>query len=291
MTTRTLEAHVERALGLTDLHELSGGHQSRVYLANSSGGERVVLKLVEQAGLPRAVLDRRVAMLSALGGRTDVACAPVRVRGQLIHELAHEQVGPRYAICYQLVPGRRPDVGDAGDAATMGRTLADLHAHLAELPAFDLPAMTGFGDRVATSLAGALGLPQLLHGDFNSANVRVDGNHDRVRVFDFDDAGYGPVQFDLAHALYVVLFDAVTSGDPDRYDVFRTSFLPAYCATARADYSEAELNPLIDHRVAVLDYWLADPSQAPPGIRNSSSAWLDTLRGFVSDYRGAPRTD
>lgn len=289
MTTRTLEAHIEHVLGLADLQELSGGHQSRVYLANSSGGERVVLKLVERAGLPRAVLDRRVAMLSALGDRTDVVCAPVPVRGQFIHELAHEQVGPRYAVCYQLASGHEPDVGDAGDAATMGHTLAELHARLAELPAFDLPTMGGFRDRAAMSLAEGLGLPQLLHGDFNPANVRVE--HDQVRVFDFDDAGYGPVQFDLAHALYVVLFDAVTAGDPDRYDVFKASFLPAYCASALTEYSEAELNPLIDHRVAALDSWLADPSQAPPGIRNSSSAWIATLHGFVSDYRGAPRSD
>lgn len=287
--TRTLEAHLEELLGVTDVQELSGGHQSRVYLATSSGGEGVVLKLIEQIGLPADVLHERVGMLSALGGRTDVVCAPVPVRGQFIHELSHEQVGARYAVCYQLAPGREPDVGDAGDAATMGHTLAGLHAHLAELPSFDLPPMTGFRDLAAMSLAVASGRPQLLHGDFNSANVRVD--HNRVRVFDFDDAGYGPVQFDLAHALYVVMFDAVTAGDPDQYDVFKASFLPAYCASARAEYAEAELNPLIDHRVAVLNAWLADPSQAPPGIRNSSTAWLDTLRGFVSDYRAAPRGD
>jgi len=55
---------------------------------------------------------------------------------------------------------------------------------------------------------------------------RFDGS--TVRVFDFDDCGYGPTSFDIANALYMVLFDVSTAGYSGRYEAFAASFLAGY---------------------------------------------------------------
>lgn len=276
-----LATHIHAKLGLSDLRELSGGHQSSVYLAKSNG-EAVVLKLVDALAVERDVLQARLTMLSALGRRTEVVCAPVAIHDLFVHELERDDGVRCYAVCYQFAAGDQPDVADPGDAAMMGRELAQLHRHLAGLPIFNLPVITAFRDRPDAASTGGYGPQQLLHGDFNSANIRVASG--QPRIFDFDDSGYGPVEFDLAQALYVVLFDAVTLQESSRYDVFRTNFLTAYNERAGVEQSDNALDSLITQRVLALDSWLTDRSQAPPGIQNSSAEWLRTLRGFVDDY-------
>ena len=47
-------------------------------------------------------------------------------------------------------------------------------------------------------------------------------------MFDFDDCGYGPTSFDIANALYMVLFDVSTAGYSGRYEAFAASFLAGY---------------------------------------------------------------
>lgn len=267
-------------LGLRDLVELSGGHQSRVFRADSDRGP-VIVKLVEALGVDRSTLAERLTMVTTLGRRTEAVCAPVAIHGEVLHHLDTDGGVRWYAVCYQFAAGERPDPDDPGDAALMGRALADLHRHLAALPPFRLPVVTAFRRAAEGSPRRGVGPRQLLHGDFTSANIRVTAG--RPRVVDFDDCGYGPVEFDLAQALYVELFDSVTRPAPGRYEAFRTAFLAGYGGRAGVG-SEAVLDLLITERVHTLGRWLDDPAQAPPGIRNSSAAWLATLRRFVGGH-------
>ena len=280
-----LAADIHAKLGLSDLHELDGGHQSSVYQANSNG-EPVVLKLVEALGVDRDALQTRLTMLSALSRRTEAVCAPVAIHDDVVHVLERDNGARCYAVCYQFAVGEQPDVTHPGDAAMMGRELADLHRHLAALRPFDLPVITGFRRQADGTPIRGCGPQQLLHGDFSSANIRVTAG--RSRIFDFDDSGYGPIEFDLAQALYVVLFDAVTQKEPSQYEFFKANFLAGYGERGGTEQSDTALNSLITQRVLALGSWLADLSQAPPGVRNSSADWLKTLRGFVHDYVQEP---
>ena len=130
---------------------------------------------------------------------------------------------------------------------------------------------------------GDRGPTQLLHGDFSGQNVRIDGSG-RLRIFDFDDCGCGPVELDVALALYMVLFGAMTESTPATYTTFRTGFVGAYRARATVDLSDATVDGLITYRVLTLASWLRHPEAAPAGIRTASADWRRTLRRFVEDY-------
>lgn len=71
---------------------------------------------------------------------------------------------------------------------------------------------------------------QLLHGDFSDQNLISTA--DGLRVFDFDGCGYGPIEYDVANSLYMVLFDADVNGGADEYEAFRPSFLVGYAAVS-----------------------------------------------------------
>ena len=124
---------------------------------------------------------------------------------------------------------------------------------------------------------------QLLHGDFNALNVIVTPAG--PRLIDFDDCGYGPVAFDVANALYMVLFDASVGDRPKLYATFRPGFLAGYRQAAGRPLDDGEVDGFIDARVAALGRWLDDLPNAPIGIRTSSPEWLQTLRAFVAGYR------
>lgn len=266
-------------LGLTGARELFGGRQSTVLRAEFVGTP-VVLKLIDAVDVERQLLGTRVAMVSTLAGLSHTVCAPVAIRDTFVHEFNLAGSSRCYGICYEFAAGVPPDVGDPDDAALMGRELGRLHRYMAQLPAADLPVITGFADASAQELPEC-GPQQLLHGDFNSANVRLAPG--RPRIFDFDDSGYGPVEFDLAQALYVELFD-VGGRRTGRYASFRRNFLDAYAESAGAEWSADSLDALITRRVRALEGWLDDLSHAPAGIRNSSGEWHKRLRAFVSDY-------
>lgn len=272
-------------LGLTDARELFGGHQSTV-LRVEFAGSPVVLKLIDAVGVEPQLLDTRVAMVLRLAALSDAVCAPVAIRDRFVHEFNFADSPGCYGICYEFADGVSPDVGDPDDAALMGRELGRLHRYMAQLPAVDLPVMTGFADTSAEEHRQC-GPPQLLHGDFNSANVRLTPG--RPRIFDFDDSGYGPVEFDLAQALYVELFDAGGRRN-GRYASFRRNFLNAYTESSRAEWSADSLDTLITKRVRALEGWLDDLSHAPAGIRNSSAEWHKRLRAFVNDYDSSDKS-
>lgn len=167
----------------------------------------------------------------------------------------------------------------------MGAALASLHDSLRELSGRDLPRVAGLrasGERAGTDS------DQLLHGDFNNTNMVV--TNAGVRIFDFDDCGYGPVEFDLANALYVVLFDSLTGGiGAHVYAEFRSAFLEGYSDRAGSRPSNSTLDSLIDTRVRALEHWIANPQEAPIGIRESDEEWLEVLRQFVETWTTTTR--
>jgi Ser/Thr protein kinase RdoA (MazF antagonist) len=192
--------------------------------------------------------------------------------------------GGHLVVCYEHAEGTAPEPSRAADAAVMGRTLAQLHRSMARLPPTGLPVVSALRS-VSIDTAEPL---QVLHGDFNSTNLR---QHDGVvRVFDLDDCGYGPPVFDVANASYMVLFDATVHDTPDVYRAFRARFVSAYCDAAGHTVDDGLVDHYVDLRFAALSGWLDDLDSAPVGIRTASPAWRATLRSVVAAYRGGPET-
>jgi len=79
------------------------------------------------------------------------------------------------------------------------------------------------------------GTYSVIHADLRSANVLVKG--DQVHVIDFDDAGFGWHQYDLA----VVLFDYVTS--PDQESI-REALIAGYRSQRSISDEDLALLPL-----------------------------------------------
>jgi Ser/Thr protein kinase RdoA (MazF antagonist) len=294
------ELGLPAALGLRDVREIAGGHQSVGVYAARCEGRQIVLKLVDAQHADLQTLKTRLHLLCELGAAHDAVCRPVALAGRLVNELRLDGAGLTYAVAYDLADGDAPEITDPEHAARMGRALAELHASMSELPRFDLPPLASFppGSELV-DVAAELGVPlerlpdpsscagsgarhQLLHGDFSWKNVRFDGS--AVRVFDFDDCGYGPVELDVALSLYMVLFGAMTGPDPVDYTTFRNRFLSGYQDGSGAEISEATLDGLITYRVLVLASWLARPASGLVGVRAASDEWRATLRQFIEDY-------
>jgi Ser/Thr protein kinase RdoA (MazF antagonist) len=106
----------------------------------------------------------------------------------------------------------------------------------------------------------------------------VDG---RVRVIDFDDCGYVPVEFEVGNTLYMVLFDASMSSRMQRYERFRTWFVDEYRSASGREVTDAMLDRAIRLRVGALGHWIDRPETAPIGIRTSTPEWGESLRTFV----------
>jgi len=190
----------------------------------------VAVKVFDPDLVDRRRLVTRCDLLVRLGEVDSTVCVPVPVLGRLVNDLATRDGGLVYAVAYEFAAGLAPDIDSTDDARGMGRALAGLHASMARLPRGDLPGLTAFPPMSELSaVAVELGLPaathppatvddgpsQLLHGDFSSKNARVSTT--TWRIFDFDDCGYGPIQYDLANSLYFVLFGSMTSIEPGTY--------------------------------------------------------------------------
>ncbi len=77
----------------------------------------------------------------------------------------------------------------------MGRTLALLHVAMARFPQQSLPPVAAIN---TTAVDADQCDWQLLHGDFNDQNMIWSPTG--LRIFDFDECGYGPMEFDVAIA-------------------------------------------------------------------------------------------
>lgn len=273
------------ALGVAEAQELGGGHQSRVFQVIDRSGLPVVAKVLDASMVDRLELDTRLDVTASLAEIDPRVCRPLLIGGRRVTEIT--STGGRhqhYVVCFELAVGTEPDPARADDAARMGAALADLHMSMGQLPATSLPVVHALRAAPAEQVPGA-GAHQLLHGDFHASNLRqADGV---VRIFDLDDCGYGPPAFDVANALYMVLFDSVTHGSVETYECFRPSFVEGYVDASGSAIPEATLDCLIDRRVRTLRAWLDDLDNAPVGIRTATQTWLAVLRSFVGDHRPA----
>jgi hypothetical protein len=100
-------------------------------------------------------------------------------------------------------------------------------------------------------------------------------------VFDFDDCGYGPIEFEVGNTLYMVLFDAAMSSEIERYERFRAWFVDEYRSASNQSVPDELLDTSIGLRVQALSRWLDRPETAPIGIRTATLAWRNSLRAFV----------
>lgn len=275
------------ALGVDEVEELVGGHQSRVFRAAERNGRPVVAKVLDASLTDRVELEIRIDAVAALSDLDPRVCPPVEINEQRISELTSADGHEHYVVCYEFAPGTEPDPARAVDATRMGAALSTLHESMSQLPAFALPVVSAL-DAIKPEKAVGAGARQLLHGDFNASNLRCAGGV--VRIFDLDDCGYGPPEFDVANALYQVLFDAVTRGTVKTYETFRPSFVDGYAGASGPSLREESLDRFIDLRVRALASWLDDLDHAPIGIRTASRAWQATLRSFAASYQPSTRS-
>jgi Ser/Thr protein kinase RdoA (MazF antagonist) len=272
-----LRRHLLAELGASDAEELVGGHQSRVFLMSYTGAPPTIAKVLDGVAVDWSVVEARVEVVAHLAEINSEVCRPIAYRGRLVTEIVADDAPAGLLTLYEYADGAALEPANAADATQMGRALAGLHRSMARMPATDLPVVAAL-QGLEPGLGGE---HQILHGDFNAGNVRQkDGV---IRIFDLDDCGYGPVEFDVANALYMVLFDAVTGKRPESYETFAIPFKAAYCAGAGVDLSRGVVVGLIARRINALGRWIDDPHSAPIGIRNSTPEWREVLRAFVHE--------
>jgi Ser/Thr protein kinase RdoA (MazF antagonist) len=268
-------------LAATDIEELGGGHQARVFRVIRRVGDVVVAKVMDATLVDRHELDSRLAVITALSDLDGRVCRPLANDDRLVAGITGDDGRHYYVVCFEFAEGTAPDPAVPADANQMGRELARLHTSMSRLPVTPLPLVAA----LRTAPPGAISTPgehQLLHGDFNASNLRKANGG--LRIFDLDDCGCGPPAFDVANALYMVLFDAVVHTIPETYATFRESFVSGYIDTAPRLFDADVLDDLIDRRVASLEAWLDDLDHAPTGIRIASPEWHATLRAFADEY-------
>ena len=267
-------------LGLAVRCQLHGGFQSRVFEVGEVAdrlrgcGPSLALKLIPVDESNRAHALERVRVRDQASRRDDRVVPIVPIGSNKVN-----RIDDCLAIASPMIQGRALDVTSRADVERMGRALSRLHESLricrAELPPVaPLQVIEGL-DALNTN-------HQLLHGDFGVPNLRLDTDG-RLWVFDFDDCGYGPVEFELGNTLFMTLFDTSRSlNQPsDKYRDFRRWFLGAYRASAEHPVSELLVDLALQARSDALRYWLSHLDEAPPGIRNAPKDWHRHLRSFA----------
>lgn len=101
------------------------------------------------------------------------------------------------------------------------------------------------------------GTYSLIHADLHADNVVVDG--DRLHVIDFDDAGFGWHQYELAVALF-------SFQDEDNYDAIYKGLVQGYRSERRLDDRSLALLPmfLLIRGLALLG-WMQQRPEIVPG--------------------------
>ena len=258
---------------------LHGGSQSVVLEAVDRDGARCVAKLRDTRSVNADNLATRMEVMADLSAVDSRIVAPLARSGVYVTEVPY---GDRTMLgtLFPFVDGSEIDHNRASDASLMGVELARLHDSLAILSRYDLPlvpALSVVDFRPTTETL------QLLHGDFSDQNVRNDGG--ALHIFDFDDCGYGPREFDVANSLYMVLFEQMVEDHADGYEDFEERFLDGYLAeSGEGGFALGRLTEFVGLRVEALQAWLEDLPSAPAGIRDATPQWHDTLRRFVDRY-------
>jgi Ser/Thr protein kinase RdoA (MazF antagonist) len=264
------------ALGFHGVTELGGGWQSRVFAGEGTTGS-LAIKFTQAHLADVRVMEQRAALVTGLARLDASVVAPVPVCGSLVHSFREWLV-----TATSFIDGDRLEESNTAHSELLGESLAGLHRSMREAPAVDMPRVAAL-----SSDAGHWGRSaesdQLLHGDFNASNlVLTDAG---IRIFDFDDCGYGPIEFDVANAIYMVGFDLwVTEGSMATLGAFRSAFLAGYSRSSDRTFEDAIIDSLLDSRVMALRRWAANPSAAPMGIRNAPAEWIETLERFVQEW-------
>lgn len=255
------------------IDELPEGKQSRVFQAWIDGSEAAV-KLTSSRMADREVLRSRLQAVESLAAVRSEVVPPIRIRGALV-----QSIGEWFMTATPFIVGHQLDASNPGDAKLLGQQLARLHDALARLDPFEIPPIAALN---TTGRSHARSDWQLLHGDFSTKNVVATQN--MLRVFDFDDCGYGPVEYDVANSLYMVLFDSDVNDRPELYQAFHPAFLNGYVEGSSRPVDVAAVGEMIAIRIEALGRWLKDLSSAPIGIRTSTPTWLETLASFVQRH-------
>jgi Ser/Thr protein kinase RdoA (MazF antagonist) len=273
-----LASSVLQLTGAVTAEAIAAGHQSRVFELTTVDGRRFVAKVLDPSVVELDVVIARVEAVAELADRDPRVCRPIRIADRLVNVVVDEVGRPAPMICFEFADGVAFDVARPIDAALMGETLAGLHQSLACVAARDIPEVAAL--RAVHSTVDEEF--QLLHGDFNSENLRRNGS--TVKVFDFEDCGYGPRSFEIANAMYMVLFTATIEREIERYQTFEDAFLTGYATADGRDVDRGTVDQFLDLRVRALQLWLDDLSTAPVGIRTATPQWHETLRSFVDHY-------
>jgi len=275
-----LAQRVTELTGAVRVQAIAGGHQSQVFEVTLVDRRRAVAKVLDAAYVDVDSVIARVDAVAQLAELDSRVCAPVPFEGGLVNAVDDGAGRPVLVVCYEFADGVAFDVMSSSDAELMGSTLAGLHRSLACLAPEGIPQLAAL--RAVTQSVGEAQI-QLLHGDFNSGNLRRSGS--TVRVFDFEDCGFGPRTFEIANTLYMELFAATIDNQIDRYKPFEDAFLRGYATQDSEHIDRAAVDRFIDLRVSALERWLEDLTTAPIGIRTASPQWHETLRSFVGGYK------
>jgi Ser/Thr protein kinase RdoA (MazF antagonist) len=270
--------HVLELTGAATVQEVAQGHQSRVFELMHVDGRRVAAKVLDASLVDVDSVVARVEAVAELAELDSRVCRPIRIGGSLVNVIADHVGRPALLLCTEFAEGVEFDVANPADAELMGETLAGLHSSLAQINPRGVPEVAAL--RAVRSEAHEEF--QLLHGDFNSGNLRRTGS--MVRVFDFEDCGSGPRTFEIANALYMVLFSATVADQISRYQIFEDAFLNGYGSEDGREVDRGTVDYFVDLRVRSLEAWLDDLSTAPIGIRTAPPQWHQTLRSFVVSY-------
>ncbi len=259
--------------GVVDVIELHAGHQSRVFAAQVAGVD-LAIKLTDGRLADAALLEARLSVMESMAVDLAEVVAPGRLGGRLV-----QRIGNWLMTSTPIVHGEPPDLSRPETGELMGQTLARLHGAMADADHRDLPPVAALGTMTGDVDRSTW---QLLHGDFSDRNTISTPTG--IRIFDLDDCGCGPPQFDVANSIYMVLFDAEVHDHAERYTAFRPSFLRGYETVSGTQLGDAVIDEWIHLRIRALGSWLDDVSSAPIGIQTSSPQWRKTLRSFVRSH-------
>jgi Ser/Thr protein kinase RdoA (MazF antagonist) len=242
-----------------------GDHSNHLFRADTTDGDRLVVRVCLPDGRSDAELDAELAWLAALDRDTDLTVPVARFSTKVVTQ---DLPGGGRCIGFGWVEGRHCGQRPSRRlTAGLGRVLATLHAHGRRFrlpagctrPTLDVGRLTWTGtweaallarrridpatrrllarvaDRVQVTLAELGTGPQafgLVHGDLHLGNVLDDDG--QARPLDFDDACFGHYAMDLAitvdslpKPLWPVLLDGYQEVQPlpDGYQEHQATLL------------------------------------------------------------------
>ncbi len=207
-----------------------------VYEVRTDAGETYVLRLSGHRARGPADVAAETAFLAHLDTMGVPVAVALAARDGALFSHAMLPDGPRAAVLFRHVGGRKPELDDPADARVQGVALARvhgaadsfprhdagrfrldldhlLHRQVAAVLALDLDApdarrdLASIADRLAgmvRRLDGDLSRTRC-HGDCHGLNAHIatEGPHaGQAVLFDFDDGGFGYLAYDLAVHLW-----------------------------------------------------------------------------------------